>query len=52
MTNATRVSVTFNDGREFSAKLTFNDGSVVEVYFPGGRADPNLRMPNAAVAPG
>jgi hypothetical protein len=37
-------------GREFCVKLTFEDQHVAEIYFPGGRADPNLRMPSAAMA--
>jgi hypothetical protein len=37
-------------GREFCVKLTFRDASVVEVYLPGGKADPNLRMPGAAMS--
>ncbi len=33
------------NGREFSVGLTFDDGSFREIYFPGGFADPNLRVP-------
>ncbi|MCY2933892.1 MAG: hypothetical protein NT172_06955 [Planctomycetota bacterium] len=31
-------------GREFSVGLTFDDGSFQEIYFPGGFADPNLKV--------
>jgi hypothetical protein len=37
-------------GREFCVKLTFDEGTAVEVYLKGGKADPNLRMPEAAMA--
>lgn len=36
-------------GREFCVKLKFEDGEIVEVYLPGGKADPNLRMPDASI---
>ena len=37
-------------GREFNVGLTFDDGSFQEIYFAGGFADPNLRMPGQGVA--
>jgi hypothetical protein len=37
-------------GREFCVTLRFADGSSVDVYLPGGKADPNLRMPGAGLA--
>jgi hypothetical protein len=36
-------------GRPFTVTLQFDDGQTIEFTFPGGRADPNLRMPSAAV---
>lgn len=36
-------------GREFCVKLRFSNNAVVEVFLKGGHADPNLRMPNAAM---
>lgn len=38
------------NGREFSVGLTYDDGRFEEVYFPGGFADPNLRMPGQGVS--
>lgn len=38
------------NGREFSVGLTFDDGSFSEVYFAGGFADPNLKMPGQGLA--
>jgi hypothetical protein len=37
-------------GRQFCVKLTFDDGSVVDVYLKGGKADLDLRMLDAAMA--
>lgn len=37
-------------GRPFCVKLKFDDDRVVEVYLKGGRADVDVRMPNAAMA--
>lgn len=36
-------------GREFSVKLKFDDGSEAQADLRGGRANPDLRMPEAAV---
>lgn len=36
-------------GREFCVKLQFDDASTINVYLSGGKADPNLRMPEAAM---
>src|SRR5262249_58690996 len=36
-------------GRPFSITLRFDDGQTVEFSVSGGKADPNLRMPRAAV---
>jgi len=36
-------------GREFCVKLRFDDGAVVDVYLKGGKADPHLPMPGAAL---
>ncbi|MBI1323818.1 hypothetical protein GC170_11635 [bacterium] len=38
------------NGREFSVGLTYDDGSFQEVYFAGGFADPNLKMPGQGLA--
>ncbi len=38
------------NGREFSVGLTFDDGSFREIYFAGGFADPNLKMPGQGLA--
>ncbi|RUL87231.1 Ig-like domain-containing protein [Tautonia sociabilis] len=38
-------------GRSFSVRLWFDDGSTVLVSFPGGVADPTLRMPEASAKP-
>jgi hypothetical protein len=53
--NATTADVFFEPlrvetGREFHVVLKFDDGNTAEVYLKGGRADPNLRMPDAAMA--
>ena len=37
-------------GRQFCVKLKFDDGSVVDVYLKGGKADLDLRMLDAAMA--
>lgn len=37
-------------GRSFDVKLEFDDGSFGVVSIRGGKADPNLRMPEAAMA--
>ena len=37
-------------GRQFSIKITFDDQSIAEVYFPGGKADINLRMKGTGIA--
>ena len=37
-------------GRAFHVELKFADGQQVEFFVDGGRADPNLRMPGAALA--
>jgi hypothetical protein len=37
-------------GRGFQIVVRYDDGSTVEVWAKGGKADPNLRMPNAALA--
>lgn len=37
------------NGRPFHIKLTFDDGRTVEFDVNGGRADPNRRMPTAAL---
>jgi Bacterial Ig-like domain len=36
-------------GRPFSISLNYDDGSTDSVWFAGGTADPNLRMPSAAL---
>lgn len=36
-------------GRPFLLQLRFDDGSTASTWFNGGVADPNLRMPSAAV---
>ncbi len=36
-------------GRVFFITLVYDDGSKVEVHVRGGKADPNLRMPDAAM---
>jgi hypothetical protein len=36
-------------GREFTVALKFDDGSEVNVDVKGGKADPDLRMPDAAM---
>jgi hypothetical protein len=36
-------------GRSFHILLRYNDGSTAEAYLSGRRADPNLRMPGAAL---
>jgi hypothetical protein len=37
-------------GRSFSVALTFSDQSTASVLFQGGTADPNLRVPDQALA--
>ena len=37
-------------GREFSVKVMVNAGSTADVNVKGGKADPNARMPDAALA--
>jgi len=37
-------------GRVFHIVVRYDDGSTDEVYLQGRKADPNLRMPNAALA--
>ncbi|MFO0909262.1 MAG: hypothetical protein U0794_13080 [Isosphaeraceae bacterium] len=37
-------------GREWHVKLEFNDGTIGEVYIPGGKANPNLRMADASMS--
>jgi len=36
-------------GRPFTMTLLFDDGSTLELPFPGGKADPNLRMPGKSL---
>lgn len=36
-------------GRPFNLIVTFDDGSRADVWFQGGSADPNLRMPDASL---
>ncbi len=36
-------------GRSFELKLRYDDGTTAELYFQGRTADPNLRMPGAAL---
>ena len=36
-------------GRSFELKLRYDDGTTAELYFQGRTADPNLRMPAAAL---
>lgn len=36
-------------GREFSVGLTYDDGTFQEIYFPGGTADPNLKVAGQGV---
>lgn len=38
----------YESGRRFSIQLRYDDGSSTTVYFTGGEADPNLRMPSAS----
>ncbi len=37
-------------GRGFTITLTFENGQTSEIIFKGGRADPNLRMPQARLS--
>lgn len=37
-------------GRPFHVRLSFEDGATIELDLDGGRADPNLRMPGAALS--
>ncbi|MEO6811678.1 MAG: hypothetical protein ABI353_21410 [Isosphaeraceae bacterium] len=37
-------------GRPFRVRLTLDDGRTIELNLGGGRADPNLRMPEAALS--
>lgn len=37
-------------GREFQLKLFYEDGTTADVTIPGGKADPNRRMPKAGPA--
>ncbi len=39
----------FETGRQFQLALTYEDDTTHEIYFEGGEADPNLRMPGAIV---
>jgi hypothetical protein len=39
-------------GRQFQIDLTYSDSTTQTLWFNGGAADPNLRMPNAALAVG
>ncbi len=36
-------------GRQFNVKLKFDDGTVTETYFNGGKADPDIKVPELAV---
>jgi len=40
---------TYEKGRNFLFKLFYDDGSKAEVLIRGGKANPNLRMPEAAM---
>src|SRR5262249_2423165 len=37
-------------GRSFGTTITYDDGTTATFYVNGGTADPNLRMPGAAVS--
>ena len=37
-------------GREFGIKIRFDSGELVEFYVKGGKADPSIRMPDAAMS--